>query len=106
MRLSRSIASVVAPSQNARYDGCFVHVPRRTALQRRMSRNNSSMSSRKLIDELPAAIGSGIWVPLTLGMTWQDRISVSADVLVGKPVITGTRIAVEIVLDLLAAGQV
>lgn len=38
-------------------------------------------------------------------MTWQDRIAVDPAVLVGKPVIKGTRIAVELVLDLLAAGQ-
>jgi uncharacterized protein (DUF433 family) len=38
-------------------------------------------------------------------MTWQDRIAVNPAVLVGKPVIKGTRLAVEVVLDLLAAGQ-
>jgi uncharacterized protein (DUF433 family) len=38
-------------------------------------------------------------------MSWQEHISVDAAVLVGKPVIKGTRIAVELVLDLLAAGQ-
>lgn len=37
-------------------------------------------------------------------MEWRDRIGVDAKVLVGKPVIKGTRIAVELVLDLLAAG--
>jgi uncharacterized protein (DUF433 family) len=37
-------------------------------------------------------------------MDWQDRISVDAKVLVGKPVIKGTRIAVEFVVDLLARG--
>jgi len=38
-------------------------------------------------------------------MTWQEHIAVDTAVLVGKPVIKGTRIAVELVLDLLAAGQ-
>ncbi|MEM6654940.1 MAG: DUF433 domain-containing protein [Planctomycetota bacterium] len=33
-----------------------------------------------------------------------DRIVVDPDVLVGKPVIRGTRIAVEFVVDLLASG--
>lgn len=37
-------------------------------------------------------------------MDWRDRIGADPKVLVGKPVITGTRIAVELVLDLLAAG--
>jgi uncharacterized protein (DUF433 family) len=32
-------------------------------------------------------------------MDWQDRISVDPKVLVGKPVIKGTRIAVEFVVD-------
>ncbi len=35
-------------------------------------------------------------------MTWQDRITIDPNILVGKPVITGTRIAVELVIDLLA----
>lgn len=37
-------------------------------------------------------------------MDWHDRVTVDADVLVGKPVIKGTRIAVEFVIDLLARG--
>jgi len=37
-------------------------------------------------------------------MDWRERIAVDADVLVGKPVIKGTRIAVELVIDLLARG--
>ena len=38
-------------------------------------------------------------------MNWHDRIAVNPDVLVGKPIIKGTRLAVELILDLLAAGQ-
>lgn len=37
-------------------------------------------------------------------MDWHDRIVVNPDVLVGKPVIKGTRIAVEFVVDLLGRG--
>lgn len=35
---------------------------------------------------------------------WRERIAVDPQVLVGKPVIRGTRIAVELVIDLLARG--
>ncbi|MEN6370744.1 MAG: DUF433 domain-containing protein [Armatimonadota bacterium] len=37
-------------------------------------------------------------------MKWQDRITVDPDILVGKPVIKGTRLAVEFILDLMAQG--
>lgn len=37
-------------------------------------------------------------------MDWRERISVDPNVLVGKPVIKGTRIAVELVIDLLGRG--
>lgn len=37
-------------------------------------------------------------------MDQQDRITVDPKILVGKPVIKGTRIAVEFVIDLLAQG--
>ena len=37
-------------------------------------------------------------------MDWQDRISVDPKVLVGKPVINGTRISVEFLMELLANG--
>jgi uncharacterized protein (DUF433 family) len=38
------------------------------------------------------------------GMQWQERITVDPKILVGKPVIKGTRIAVEFVIDLLSRG--
>jgi uncharacterized protein (DUF433 family) len=37
-------------------------------------------------------------------MDWRDRIVVDQRILVGKPVIKGTRIAVEFVVDLLGRG--
>ena len=37
-------------------------------------------------------------------MRWQDRITVDPAILVGKPIIKGTRIAVELIIDLLARG--
>ncbi len=37
-------------------------------------------------------------------MNWEERITVNPKVLVGKPVIKGTRIAVEFVIDLLGRG--
>ena len=35
---------------------------------------------------------------------WENRIEVNQKVLVGKPVIKGTRIAVEFIIELLAEG--
>ncbi len=37
-------------------------------------------------------------------MDWQSRIALDPDILVGKPVIRGTRLAVEFIIDLLAQG--
>lgn len=37
-------------------------------------------------------------------MDWEERITTDPDVLAGKPVVKGTRIAVELVIDLLASG--
>jgi uncharacterized protein (DUF433 family) len=35
---------------------------------------------------------------------WKERITVDAKVLAGKPIIRGTRISVELVIDLLGRG--
>ena len=35
---------------------------------------------------------------------WKDRIVVDPDILVGKPTVKGTRIAVELILDRLSDG--
>jgi uncharacterized protein (DUF433 family) len=37
-------------------------------------------------------------------MSWQDHIETSPEVLTGKPVVRGTRIPVELVIDLLGQG--
>lgn len=37
-------------------------------------------------------------------MDWEDRIVLDPEVLVGKPVIRGTRLAVEFIVELLALG--
>jgi uncharacterized protein (DUF433 family) len=37
-------------------------------------------------------------------MVWKDRIVIDPNVLVGKPIVKGTRIAVQFVVDLLAQG--
>jgi uncharacterized protein (DUF433 family) len=37
-------------------------------------------------------------------MNWQSRIMIDPNVLVGKPTIKGTRLAVELIMDLLAQG--
>ena len=34
-----------------------------------------------------------------------DRITIDAEILAGKPIIRGTRLAVEFILELMAAGQ-
>ena len=36
--------------------------------------------------------------------SWQERIVIDPQVLVGKPVVKGTRLAVEFIVDLLAEG--
>jgi len=38
-------------------------------------------------------------------MSVSERIVVDPDILAGKPVVRGTRLAVEFILELLAAGQ-
>jgi uncharacterized protein (DUF433 family) len=38
-------------------------------------------------------------------MPWPQRITIDREILAGKPVIRGTRMAVEFVLELMASGQ-
>jgi uncharacterized protein (DUF433 family) len=42
--------------------------------------------------------------PRRIIMGWQNHIAINSSVLVGKPVIKGTRLAVEFIVDLLAQG--
>jgi len=37
-------------------------------------------------------------------MKWQDRITIDPKILVGKPVIKGTRLSVEFIMELLSNG--
>ena len=37
-------------------------------------------------------------------MDWRERITADPNILVGKPIIKGTRISVEFIIDLLARG--
>ena len=37
-------------------------------------------------------------------MAWQDRITIDPEIMGGKPVVKGTRLAVEFIVDLLAQG--
>ncbi len=37
-------------------------------------------------------------------MKWQERIAIDPSIVVGKPVVKGTRLAVEFIVDLLAQG--
>jgi uncharacterized protein (DUF433 family) len=52
----------------------------------------------------PVGSESGFSSVEELIMTWQDHITVDQNVLVGKPIVKGTRISVEFVIDLLARG--
>ena len=55
---------------------------------------------RTLGEVLPVASEGAILVT----MTWQEHIVVDSAVLTGKPVIRGTRLAVEFIVNLLAEG--
>ena len=37
-------------------------------------------------------------------LDWQERIVIDPNILVGKPIVRGTRLAVEFIIDLLAQG--
>jgi uncharacterized protein (DUF433 family) len=37
-------------------------------------------------------------------LSWQERIVLDPEILVGKPIIKGTRLAVDLILDLRAQG--
>jgi uncharacterized protein (DUF433 family) len=54
----------------------------------------------------PPASSEGKWAAQkgTSIMNWRERIIVDPSILVGKPIIRGTRISVEFVIDLLGRG--
>ena len=37
-------------------------------------------------------------------VSWKERIEINPEVLVGKPVVKGTRVSVELILEMIAAG--
>ncbi len=43
-------------------------------------------------------------LPMMTTSAWRERVTLDPKVLVGKPVIRGTRLAVEFIIDLLAQG--
>ena len=45
-----------------------------------------------------------VWLTWNGTMNWQEHITADPAVLVGKPVIKGTRLAVEFILELIAEG--
>ncbi len=47
-----------------------------------------------------SSIASGMEVD----MNWQERIVIDPNILVGKPIVRGTRLAVEFIIELLAQG--
>ncbi len=44
------------------------------------------------------------WKDGDMCMSWEERVVIDPNVLCGKPVIKGTRLAVEFIVDLLAQG--
>jgi uncharacterized protein (DUF433 family) len=44
------------------------------------------------------------WINMEKTMDWKERIVIDPEILVGKPVIKGTRLAVEFIIDLMAQG--
>jgi uncharacterized protein (DUF433 family) len=43
-------------------------------------------------------------VPIEVSMDWRERVELNPEVLTGKPVVRGTRLAVEFVLEMIASG--
>ncbi len=43
-------------------------------------------------------------LPKVMSVNWRERTTIDPAILVGRPVVRGTRLAVEFVLDLIAAG--
>jgi uncharacterized protein (DUF433 family) len=58
------------------------------------------------VDDVPVATDAGFDEAddEAVGFNWRPRISVDPNVVFGKPTVTGTRLAVEFILGLFAAG--
>lgn len=41
---------------------------------------------------------------ITMKQRWETRIVTNPDILAGKPIVAGTRISVELILDCMASG--
>jgi uncharacterized protein (DUF433 family) len=61
----------------------------------------------KYTEQLPhkSLLSSRFYLIAVVGMSWPERIVIDPEILAGKPVVRGTRLAVEFILELLAAGQ-
>jgi uncharacterized protein (DUF433 family) len=92
------------------------HLAQGNAHQDKVSRKNVSRLSGKRGADHPGhlslpkrpweiAIVIGVSSMYDVVMQWSDRIVIDPEVLAGKPIIRGSRLSVEFVLELLAAGR-
>ena len=75
--------------------------PRARLLPQRQTSNNGPPKIPVVLAYGIAPIPHVFPTPVDI-MTWRDRIETNPDVLSGKPIVAGTRIAVELVVELWA----